>query len=140
MAAKKYRLNKNKPWHKLHLAIDEKTKQIMSSELTPLDISDNSMVKPLLQVITHKVKKVMANKAYDSDQVYADIVSATNDEKVNITIPARPNASKFYYFKFKLTKRNKEQKKWFDLGLYKWQKATGYNNCSLVETAIFAGG
>ena len=94
------------------------------------------MVSPLLKDIKQKISKVIADKAYDSEQVYDDIQTAAGNSKVDIVIPARPNAGKICYFKIALSKRNIQHRKWFDLGPHKWQKETGYNKRSLVEAAM----
>ncbi len=120
----------------MHLAIDDKTQQIVSSELTFLEISDDTMVEPILKSIDHKISGVIADRAYDSNRVYNDIIKTTNNEKVKIIIPGRPNASKICFYLTNLSKSRDNHKKWFELGSYKWQKETGYNKRSLIETTM----
>ena len=132
----KHKVNQKKTWRKLHLAIDEKTQQIVSSELTSLETSDDVMVKPILKSIDHKISGIIADRAYDSNRVYNDIIKATNNEKVKIIIPGRTNASKICFYLINLSKRRANHKRWFELGSYKWQKETGYNKRSLIETTM----
>ena len=82
----------------MHLAIDEKTQQIVSSELTSLETSDDAMVEPILKSIDHKISGVIVDRAYDSNKVYNDIIKATNNDKVKIIIPGRTNASKICFY------------------------------------------
>ena len=132
----KHKVNQKKAWRKLHLAIDEKTQQIVASELTSLETSDDAMVEPILKSIDHKISGVIADRAYDSNRVYNDIIKATNNEKVKIIIPGRTNASKICFYLTSLSKRRTNHKRWFELGSYRWQKKTGYNKRSLIETTM----
>jgi hypothetical protein len=53
---------------KIHLAVDVKTKQMISMEVTKEDVSDGRMLKPLVEEASTKaeVKKVIGDGAYDS--------------------------------------------------------------------------
>ena len=132
----KHKTGKRRCWRKLHLTIDEKSQQIVASELTADNISDDVMVGSLLKAIVNPVKSLKADRAYDTPIVYKHINEFSKHRSPNIVIPPRPNAKKSCLFKVYLNKREKLTRRWFELGPYKWQKETGYNKRSLVETAM----
>lgn len=132
----KHKMGKRKTWRKLHLTIDEKTQQILASELTEESISDDAIVGSLLKTITNPIKSFKADRAYDTPKVYKDIEFYSNHKSSKIVIPPRPNAKKVCLFKVHLNKREKLTRRWFQLGPYKWQKEMNYNKRSLIETTM----
>jgi hypothetical protein len=132
----KHKSGKRKSWRKLHLMIDEQYQQIVASELTEDNISDDAMVGPLLKTISNPIKSFKADRAYDTNKVYKDIETFSEHRCPKIIIPPRPNAKRVCLYKIYLNKREKLTRHWFCQGPYRWQKETGYNKRSLVETAM----
>lgn len=58
---------------KLHLAVDEATKEIHAVELTSNAISDADMVRPLLANITRPIGRLSGDGAYDQVKVYDEL-------------------------------------------------------------------
>ena len=65
----KHGKGRRKGWMKLHLAIDENSKEIEASTLTDHLTSDASQVKSLLDNVDSKIGDVKADGAYDYDSV-----------------------------------------------------------------------
>ena len=63
----KHGKRRRKGWMKLHLAIDENSKEIEASTLTDHLTSDASQVKPLLDNVDSEIGDVKADGAYDYD-------------------------------------------------------------------------
>ena len=61
----KHGKGRRKGWMKLHLAIDENSKEIEASTLTDHLTSDASQVKPLLDNVDAEIGDVKADGAYD---------------------------------------------------------------------------
>jgi hypothetical protein len=52
---------------KIHMAVDIRTKHIVSMKVTKEDVSDSTMLKPLVQLAaTSSINKAIADGAYDS--------------------------------------------------------------------------
>jgi hypothetical protein len=66
-------------WRKLHLAINPDNGEILASELTSNEVSDLSMVGPLLERIPGSLASVMADGAYDAEPVYRAIAARQSD-------------------------------------------------------------
>jgi len=71
---------------KIHIAVDIKTKHIVSMKVTKEDVSDNKMLKPLvhLAATSSPINKVIADGAYDSldNFRYLDQIDIEPDIKV----------------------------------------------------------
>ena len=65
----KHGKGRRKGWMKLHLPIDENSKEIEASTLTDHLTSDASQVKPLLDNLDAEIGDVKADGAYDYDSV-----------------------------------------------------------------------
>ena len=65
----KHGKGRRKGWMKLHLAIDENSKEIEASTLTDHLTSDASQVQPLLDNVDSEIGDVKADGAYDYDSV-----------------------------------------------------------------------
>ncbi len=61
---------KNRPWRKLHLAVDAGTGEIVASDLTGRPTRDCTPVPALLGLIDNRVASVCADGAYDTEGVY----------------------------------------------------------------------
>ena len=129
----KYNLNKRKGWRKLNIAIDRKSQKILSSELTTNNDADHTPVPELLNEINNKIASVSGDCAYDCKPVYESIL------KVNARaiIPPKENAvisrECLKYYPTRADNINLIA----EIGKQKWQKESGYNYRSLVETAMY---
>ena len=80
----KHGKGRRKGWMKLHLAIDENSKEIEASTLTDHLTSDASQVKPLLDNVDSEIGDVKADGAYDYDSVLQVGIGAQIDILIKI--------------------------------------------------------
>jgi len=62
----KWNKQKKRGFIKIHVAVDVKTKKILSMKVTKEDVSDGRMLKPLVRTAPCAIDKVLADGAYDS--------------------------------------------------------------------------
>jgi len=132
----KHGLQKRKEWRKLHLAIDEKTGDIVASELTTNKKDDPSQVPGMLDQIKEDIESMTADGAYDKREVY-DVMDSYKFGHIRGIIPPRKDAVLSENVDTSPTPRDRHIMSIKKNGRPKWQKETGYNRRSLVETAMF---
>src|SRR5277367_6718420 len=128
----KHGIRSRRRWRKLHLGIDAITHEIVASELTPDDVGDVSEMPALLDQIDAEVASMTADGAYDGEAVY-DAVAERHPEAVVIIPPrttAVPNETT-------TTQRDRHIAEIEEHGRMGWQRRSGYNRRSLVETAMY---
>ena len=128
----KYNLKKRKGWRKLHVVIDRETQKIIASELTTQDVGDVTALPELLNKVHQKIATVTADGAYDIEQVYKNIASI---DAVAI-IPPKENAALTDNCIKNIPNRAANINSIHALGRQEWQKISGYNWRSLVETTM----
>lgn len=120
-------------WMKMHIAVDEKTQEVIAEELTDCRVADSSMLPELIERTPRSVKKVKADGAYDRSKCR----NAIKERGAEPVIPPPRNG--------RLSKQHKERDEAIvtihALGLDEkarslWGKLTGYNYRVLVETAF----
>ena len=79
-------------WHKLHLAVDPDSGEILACEQTSNDEGDASQVAPLLEQIPAPLGAVIADGAYDGEPVYRAVAERQSDLPVAVVIPPRATA------------------------------------------------
>jgi hypothetical protein len=117
---------------KLDLGIDVVTHEIVASELTPDDVGGVSEMPALLDQIDAEVASMTANGAYDGEAVY-DAVAERHPEAV-VIIPLRETAVQN---ESTTTQRDRHIAEIEKHGRMGWQRRSGYNRRSLVETAMY---
>src|SRR5271163_3770254 len=128
----KHGIRSRRRWRKLHLGIDAVTHEIVASELTPDDVGEVSEMPALLDQIDAEVASTTADGAYDGEAVY-NAVAERHPEAVAIIPPpatAVPNEST-------ATQRDRHIAEIEKHGRMGWQRRSGYNRRSLVETAMY---
>ncbi len=127
--------SKRRTWRKLHLAIDEKTGEILSAALTSHNVGDSEMLPDLLEPIDGPIDQVSADGAYDSHANYALL------QKLGIKaiIPPRETAKIKQHGNYKESalQRDENIREIRKVGKAPWKKARGYHRRSLAETAMF---
>ncbi len=125
----KHKVQANRSWRKLHVAIDEKH-QIIASDLTTKSVGDRTALPGLFKQL-EEFKTFIADGAYDGDDIYAQVLE--KQPLANIVIPppknAVPNASKQPLRNQHVDTINKR-------GRIEWQRQTHYGLRYLVELAI----
>ena len=131
----KHGKGRRKGWMKLHLAIDENSKEIEASTLTDHLTSDASQVKPLLDNVDAKIGDVKADGAYDYDSVLQ--VLKDLEIKGKGIFPPRSDAILSEDWKEKMTQRDLNILRIHMDGRDVWEYASGYSKRNLVENAMF---
>jgi hypothetical protein len=119
-------------WRKLHLGINAVTHEVVASELTPDDVGDVSEIPDLLDQIDVDVASLTADGAYDGEAVYDAV--AERHPKAAVVIPPRSTAVSSGTT---TTQRDRHLAEIAKHGRMGWQRRSGYNRRSLVETAMF---
>jgi transposase len=119
-------------WRKLHLGVDADTHEIVAVELTPDDVGDISVMPDLLDQIDVQVASMTADGAYDGQAVY-DAVTERHP-KAAVIVPPRITAVSV---ETTATQRDKHLATIAEHGRMSWQRSSGYNRRSLVETTMF---
>jgi hypothetical protein len=119
-------------WRKLHLGVDADTHKIVAAELTSDDVGDVSELPGLLDQVDAGIVSLTADGAYDGEVVYDAVANRHPDAE--IIIPPRatavPNETA-------TTQRNRHITTIEKHGRMGWQRRSGYNRRSLVETAVY---
>jgi len=135
-------VGKRRTWRKLHLAVDEKSGQILAQRLTDKDINDASQLVDLVEDVRQagiEVKKVGANGAYDTSEVYQSLIK----DQIEPIIPPRENAAWWVDQNDGLLDhpRNRALEQIDQGGLNasrkQWKQQSGYHRRSKVENAFF---
>jgi Transposase DDE domain len=119
-------------WRKLHLGLDADTHEIVAAGLTPDDVADVSELPGLLDQIDAEIASVTADDAYDGEVVYDAVANHHPDAK--IIIPPRATAIQN---ETTMTQRDRHIATIEKHGRMGWQRRSGYNRRSLVETAVY---
>jgi transposase len=128
----KHGIRSRRRWRKLHLGIDAVTHDIVASKLTPDDVGDVSEMPALLDQIDAEVASMTADGTYDGEAVY-DAVAERHPEAAMI-IPPRATAVPN---ELTTTQRDRHIAEIEKHGRMNWQRRSGYNRRSLVETAMY---
>ncbi len=129
---------KRRSWRKLHLGLDLVSCQIVCSDLTADDIGDPTALPGLLDQIDGPVEKFLADGAYDGEPT----VTALTDRfgpliKVTIChIPPPKNAVMSAVTAQNPSIRDQHIAAIEADGRMAWQKSSGYNQRSRIETQI----
>ena len=124
-------------WRKLHVAVDAGTGEILAHELTNDDTSDAAMVTPLMEAAGGRIRRVLADGAYDGQPTYDAIRDASPPKSIpkivinprNTSIPEKGSAHGG-------SEREIHAARIAEVGQIAWQKETAYGLRSLGETAI----
>jgi Transposase DDE domain len=121
-------------WRKLHIGMDANTGEIVATALTTNDTDDASQIGPLLDQVEKPLASLTADGAYDQDSVYAAVADHHPDAAV--IVPPRATAVLSATAETEPTQRDRHLQCIAEKGRMGWQKTSGYNARSRVETAI----
>jgi hypothetical protein len=121
-------------WRKLHIGLDADSGQIVAAALTTNDVDDASQISPLLDQVEGPLASVTGDGAYDQDTVYGAITK--RDPDAAVIVPPRATAVPSEAAETEPTQRDRHLRCIAERGRIGWQKASGYNKRSRVETAI----
>ncbi len=121
-------------WRKLHLCVDETSKDIVAVDLTTSGVHDSPHLPAMLDRVEGDIGQVSADRAYDSGTCYEAILA----RGAVPTIPPRRNA-RFSRAKdppaFR-TERDAVLRRIRDEGRYPWRTSSGATRQSLAENAV----
>src|SRR3982750_4011210 len=124
-------------WRKLHLAVNPDSGEILAWELTTKEVGDLSMVGPLLEQIQRPLLSVMADGAYDAEPVYRTLAARQPASPPAVIIPPRATAVLGATADTAPSLRDRHIQTIQQKGRRGWERAAGYGQRSLVETAMF---
>jgi len=125
---------KRRTWRKLHLCVDETSKDIVAVDLTASGVHDSPHLPAELDRVEGDVGQVSGDRAYDSGTCYEAILA----RGAVPTIPPRRNA------RFSRAKdppryrveRDAVLRRIHDEGRYPWRTSSGATQQSLAENAV----
>jgi hypothetical protein len=130
-------VSKRRTWRKLHVGANPEDGEIQAVILTENSVSDDAVVKVLLDQIEQEIGKFAGDGAYDKRKVY-DCLNAHSPD-VTILIPPRKNAHiwKHGNTKSERLKRDENLRAIRKHGRKEWKRESGYHVRSLAETTMF---
>jgi IS5 family transposase len=127
--------SKRRTWRKLHLCIDEATREIVSVCASTNNVSDAEMLPVLLANVAEEVAQVSADGAYDQRRCY----DAINQHQARAAIPPRKGAKIWQHGNTQTERhvRDENLRRVRQVGRKKWKQECGYHRRSLAETGVF---
>jgi IS5 family transposase len=134
---RKHGYSKRRTWRKLHLGGNPETGEILAVVLTENSVSDDAVVKEMLEQIEETLLSCAGDGAYDKRKVY----KALNEHspQANILIPPRKNAHIWQHgnSQEERHKRDENLRRIRKHGRKAWKEDSGYHIRSLAETIMF---
>jgi len=127
----KHGTRRRRAWRKLHLGVDAKTGTIVAS--TSKEVDDAAELGPLLDQVEEPLAAVIADGAYDQDNVY-DTVAEHSAEAAGV-VPPRSTAVLSASAETDPTQRDRHIQVIAEQGRMAWQKTSGYNARAGAEIA-----
>ena len=131
----KHRGSQRRLWRKLHLGVDEHTKEIVAVEMTASHVHDSQMLPSLLKQMYGKVDQVSGDGAYDTKACYQFI----GQRGAKATIPPRRHARQRRCENSLETRDTREAtlREIQSQGRYAWRVVSGCTRQSVAENAVF---
>jgi transposase len=126
---------KRKRWRKLHIGLDLVSGEIICSNLTTDDVGDPTALADLLDQIDGPVARFLADGAYDGSPT-RDLLADRLGEIVEVIIPPPKTAVQSPQSALDPSIRDRHIAEIETNGRMAWQKSTGYNQRSRVETQM----
>ena len=126
---------KRKRWRKLHLGFDLVSGEIVCADLTTDDVGDPTVLPDLLEQIANPVDRFLADGAYDGGPT-RDLLTARFGAMIEVTIPPPKNASPSPGAAQDPTARDRHIAGIRAHGRIAWQRSSGYNHRSRIETQM----
>jgi transposase len=126
---------RRKRWRKLHVGLDLVSGEIVCADLTTDDVGDPTALPGLLDQIDGPVAKFIADGAYDGAPT-RDLLETRLGEIVEVIIPPPKTAVQSPQSASVPSARDRHIAEIENKGRMAWQKSTGYNQRSRVETQM----
>jgi len=134
---RKHGYSKRRTWRKLHIGANPDNGEIQVALLTLNRVSDDAVVKEMLEQIEQELLSFAADGAYDKRKVY----DALNDHApdVDVLMPPRKDAHIWQHgnLKAERLKRDENLRYIRKHGRQQWKEDSGYHVRSLAETVMF---
>src|SRR5207253_470162 len=125
---------KRRTWRKLHLCVDERTREILVAGGSTNSISDGEMLPGMLGEVGGEISQVSCDGIYDQRKCY----EAINEVRARAAIPPRRGARIWQHgnsLKERLV-RDENLRSIRKQGRKKWKEEVGYHRRSLAETTV----
>ena len=134
---RKHGYSKHRTWRKLHLGTNPENGGIRAVILTENSVSDDAVVKEMLEQIEEILLACAADGAYDKRKVYEAL--NLHSPEVEILIPPRKNARIWQHANSKEARLKRDENLRYirKHGRKQWKQDAGYHIRSLAETIIF---
>lgn len=128
--------SKRRTWRKLHLQIDEATKEILVAGASENSVSDCQMFEQMLSANEEEIEQISGDGAFDRKKVYQAIKER---EIRKAAIPPRKGARIWQHGKTKAERliRDENLRAVRRKGRKKWKEESNYHRRSLAETGVF---
>lgn len=134
---RKHGYSKRRTWRKLHLGGNPDTGEILAVVLTENNVSDDAVVKDMLEQIEESLLSCAGDGAYDKRKVYEALKEHSPD--MDILIPPRKNAHIWQHANSKQERHKRDENLRYirKHGRKTWKEDSGYHIRSLAETSMF---
>lgn len=129
---RKHRPLQRRTWRKLHIGVDETTKEIVAVEITTSRIHDCRVFPDVLSQVTDEIAQVSGDGAYDTIDCYDAVLARDAIPTLMPRRNAKPRASPNEPTK----RRNAVLQDIAMLGRYEWRVHSGATRQSLAENAV----
>jgi Transposase DDE domain len=128
-------VSKRRTWRKLHLMVDEESKEIVSVGASTNAVSDGEMLPELLAAIGGEIAQVSCDGIYDQRKCY----EAISKVRARAAIPPRRGARIWQHGNTKAERlvRDENLRSIRKNGRKQWKQDVGYHRRSLAETTVF---
>lgn len=126
---KKHGAEKRRIWRKLYLAVDVDTHDVISAEVSLVNVGDSEALPTLLNPLRRQVRSVSAGGAYDTKRCH----EVLQNKGCKVLIPPRKNAG---YWEGGHP-RNEAVDALKNDSLDQWKTDSGYHDRSICATAVF---
>ena len=131
----KHRVSRRRTWRKLHLGIDETTKEIVAVELTGSRVHDSQPLPALLDQIPDPIAQVSGDGAYDTRTCYEAVLKRGATPTFVPRRTAQPGHGKDPTGW--RAARNRVLQQIEAHGRSAWQVLSGYTRQSIAENTMF---
>ena len=133
--AGKYHREGRRVWRKLHLGVDETTREILAADVTESRVHDSRRLPILLSQIPDPIAQVSADRGYDTRAAYEAVLACGAAPAIVPRRNARTSAGTDPP-RWRVA-RNAALRAIEGQGRYSWRASSGCTRRSLAENAVF---
>ena len=131
---RKHRTLRRRTWRKLHLGVDETTKEMVAMDLTASNVHDARRLSSLLSKTPGSIGQVSADRAYDTGSCYEAVLQ--HDAIVTILPRRNARCSRDSHPPPWRGMRDTHLRRIRTQGRYEWRKSSGCTRQSVAENAV----